>query len=502
MVLTEEQKNVVNHGGNARVIAVAGSGKTSTAIEYCRHRAKSPILYLAFNRSVREEAARKFREAGLTNVTVETAHSLAFRRFNVGRRFQLHPTGGYKAVEIVDMFGLAGKKSAEFSLALARHVLDLVNLFCSNNSRKLEDVDYLPVVKDPQSRQFARKHLGKIKDLAYELLKRMYQGQTPITHDGYLKFWSLTDPLLSFQHVLFDEAQDANGSMLEIVARQEHSEKVLIGDPHQSIYAFRHAINSLSRVDYPQFTLTNSFRFGQHIAELAMKALRLKALVGLDGADVRVFGKGGSTEKSQRAVIARGNLALLDQAISEMLKGQVAKPAFIGGISSYTYLSEGGSLFDILYLSMEKKGKIRDPFIAAFGSLDELKAYTEETDDREVKLLVELVEKYGPSLFDFIKLLRERQVDVSECDTVYSTVHRAKGLEFDCVHLTEDFITADRIMKLQSAAEAPPKKGKEPTVLNLQQLNEEINLLYVALTRSRNVLSLPFSIDPARTYRR
>lgn len=502
MVLTEEQKDVVNHGGNARVIAVAGSGKTSTAIEYCRHRAQSPILYLAFNRSVREEAVRKLRAAGLTNVTVETAHSLAFRRFNVGSRFQLHPTGGYKAAEVVTMFGLTGKKPADYGLALARHVLDLVNYFCSNSHRRLEDVDYVPTVKDPKSRQFALKHLGRIRELAYELLKRMFQRQAPISHDAYLKFWSLTDPRLSFRHVLFDEAQDANGSMLDIVTRQQHTEKVLIGDPHQSIYAFRYAINSLSQVDYPQFTLTNSFRFGQNIAELAMKALRLKSLLGIDGSDVRIFGKGKSTKKEQRAVIARGNLALLDQAISEMLKGQVTKPSFIGGIGSYTYLSEGGSLFDILYLSMGKKDKVRDPFIAAFGSLDELKKYTEETDDREVKLLLEVVEKYGPSLFDFIKLLRERQVDGSECDTVYSTVHRAKGLEFDCVQLTEDFITADRIMKLQAAAEAPPMKGKEPVVLDYQQLKEEIHLLYVALTRTRNVLSMPFSIDPTRAFRR
>ena len=79
-MLTEEQKAIVNSTGNIRINAVAGSGKTTTIIEYAASRPRgSKILYLAFNKSVRLEAARKFEDRGLHNVKVETAHSLAYK---------------------------------------------------------------------------------------------------------------------------------------------------------------------------------------------------------------------------------------------------------------------------------------------------------------------------------------------------------------------------------------------------------------------------------------
>ena len=57
--LTEEQKAIINSTGDIRINAVAGSGKTTTIIEYAATRPPgSRILYLAFNKSVRLEATR------------------------------------------------------------------------------------------------------------------------------------------------------------------------------------------------------------------------------------------------------------------------------------------------------------------------------------------------------------------------------------------------------------------------------------------------------------
>ena len=71
MELTKEQIEIVNSSGNIKINAVAGSGKTTTIIEYAKSRPKSAkILYLAFNKSVKLEAMKKFSEQGLTNVKV------------------------------------------------------------------------------------------------------------------------------------------------------------------------------------------------------------------------------------------------------------------------------------------------------------------------------------------------------------------------------------------------------------------------------------------------
>lgn len=80
MELTPEQHAIINSTGNIKINAVAGSGKTTTIIEYAKARpASSKILYLAFNKSVKLEAAKKFSNKALHNVKVETAHSLAYK---------------------------------------------------------------------------------------------------------------------------------------------------------------------------------------------------------------------------------------------------------------------------------------------------------------------------------------------------------------------------------------------------------------------------------------
>src|SRR5450432_4888927 len=98
MQLTEEQKAVINTNSNLVINAVAGSGKTTTLIEYAKTRsAKSKILYLAFNKTVKTEAIQKFAAAGI-HVKTETAHSLAYDHIIKFSNYQV--TQGYKSYEL------------------------------------------------------------------------------------------------------------------------------------------------------------------------------------------------------------------------------------------------------------------------------------------------------------------------------------------------------------------------------------------------------------------
>jgi len=119
MNLTKEQKDIIASTGNIKINAVAGSGKTTTVIEYAATRpAGSRILYLAFNKSVKQEAIRKFASRGLSNVTVETAHSLAFRHIVSRSRYKVR-SQGYKTHEFVELLKLpgSGEKHAEYIAA-------------------------------------------------------------------------------------------------------------------------------------------------------------------------------------------------------------------------------------------------------------------------------------------------------------------------------------------------------------------------------------------------
>ena len=56
MNLTEEQKEIVESQSQITLVnAYAGTGKTSTLVEYCKKRAESKILYLAYNSSMAKQ---------------------------------------------------------------------------------------------------------------------------------------------------------------------------------------------------------------------------------------------------------------------------------------------------------------------------------------------------------------------------------------------------------------------------------------------------------------
>lgn len=67
-VLTDEQLQIVHSRHDLKINACAGSGKTTTLIQYAAQQpASCRILYLAFNKSVRLEAQHRFSRHGLTN---------------------------------------------------------------------------------------------------------------------------------------------------------------------------------------------------------------------------------------------------------------------------------------------------------------------------------------------------------------------------------------------------------------------------------------------------
>ncbi len=498
MKLTDEQNSVVDHEGNGLVRAVAGSGKTEALKHFCLRRAKEPILYLVYNKAMREEAARKFKKSGLTNVTIETTHSLAYRNYGVRARYRLHEKGGYRVVDLITRPEIAGKVKPDALFATAHHALGFLNYYCNSNVTKMEDLNYIETIKDAQSKQFAAANLSTILSTAYGMMKDMYQGTIPITHDAYLKLYALSGPTLEYSYILCDEAQDTSGVSLGIIMQQEWPKKILVGDDGQQLYSFRHAINSLAKVDYKSFSLTNSFRFDQRIADLAMKALRLKSMLALPGWDAKVTGLGDGKATGIRAVLARGNLSLIVQAIDDMIYGTARNPCFEGGFHTYTYLGEGGSLFDILYLYLGQHARIRDELIKSFNCFEELLEYQALTNDRELILMSQVVVKYGPALFDYIRMLRESQVPKERADTLYASTHKSKGQEYPTVSLCDDFITADKIATMQKKAAQPPAKGEKPFVIDPQQVNEEINCLYVAITRTQSTITMPFSIDEVR----
>ena len=487
MQLTPEQQQIIGSAGHIKINAVAGSGKTTTILEYANTRpAGSRILYLAFNKSVKLEATRKLLEKGISNVTVETAHSLAFRHIVYQNNYTVKSTG-YKTNEIVALLQLqaSGEKHGEF--ILANHINKFISFFCNSDKQRVQDLNYLDTITDNKVKAFIRPYYPYIEKQTRLLLSKMDKGEIEITHDFYLKKFQLSNPKLNYDYILFDEGQDASAAMLDVFLNQ-NATKVIVGDTHQQIYSWRFAVNSLEKVDFTTSNLSTSFRFDTSIAQLANRILEYKKYIDNE-AKITIIGKGNNSQVTTKAVIARTNLGLLLKAIDIVtVERKLKRIYFEGNINSYTYADDGASLYDVLNLYNHKKHLIHDSLIKSMKSIEELEDYIEKTEDVQLGMMIEIVKEYGNEIPGIIKEIKSKHVENDEkekAEMIFSTVHRCKGMEYDEVFLADDFITEDRLEKQKD------RKDKNPA-----KINEEINLLYVAVTRTKNILHIPDSILP------
>jgi superfamily I DNA/RNA helicase len=489
MKLTQEQLAIINSTGNIKINAVAGSGKTTTIIEYAKARpGSSKILYLAFNKSVKMEAIKKFAEKGLDNVKVETAHSLAYRNIVFRHKYEVRPQG-YKTYEIAELLRLKGSGEKHAEYVLANHINKFVAYFCNSDKPKVHDLNYLDVVFGMEAISFVTLYYDYIEQQTRRFLSKMDNGEIQITHDFYLKKFQLSNPKLPFDYILFDEGQDASPAMLDVFLKQRAT-KVIVGDTHQQIYSWRFAVNSLELARFKTFQLSTSFRFSQDIAKLAMAILEWKNHLTECG-PFQITGNGESKTVKSKAVVARTNLGLLLKAIEFITeKKRVRHIYFEGNIASYTYADEGTSLYDVLNLYNGKRTLIRDSLLREMKDMDELEDYIEKTEDVQLGMMVEIVKEYENEIPNLIKTLKEMQVENDQKDKaemIFSTVHKCKGMEYDEVHIVEDFITEEKLEKTNLKTEEE---------VNLARLNEEINLLYVAATRTRNHIYIPDKLIP------
>ncbi len=491
MQLTDEQIAIIGSSGNIKINAVAGSGKTTTIIEYARTRPEdSRILYLAFNKSVRLEAQKKFNDKCLHNVTVETAHSIAYR-YTVSRYGYKIRALEYKSTDIVQCLGLTVNGGDKHDVyVIANHILKFAAYFCNSDKEKVSELDYLTLIQEPEAKTFVQNNYEFIELQTRTFLGMMNKGEIEITHDFYLKRFQLLYPKLPFDYILFDEGQDASASMLDVFFRQEAT-KVIVGDTHQQIYSWRFAVNSLEKADFTTYQLSKSFRFPQEIANLAEAVLQRKELLG-EYKGVNISGLGRSTEVKAKAILARTNLGLLVRAIEFVTgKKDLGSIYFEGNINSYMYADEGASLYDILNLYNGDKKNIRDVLIRNMRDIVELEDYIEKTEDAQLGMMLEIVKEYGNRIPSIIKSIKDKHVENSErenAEIIFSTVHRCKGLEYDVVQLVDDFLTEDKLEKQLASG--------DKSEYQLSRLNEEINLLYVAVTRARNQLIIPLDLLP------
>ncbi len=466
--LTLEQQAVVDCQFNDILIvnAYAGTGKTSTLVQFCEARKNSSILYLSYNSSMKKEAEIKFKH--LPNVNVKTMHSLAYTELDIANKYK-NRLGSLRAKDLVDA-GIVARIPLGQQNLYATAILRLLRLFCNTNQ------EIMPFLRDIEKspNNYELPFMVSMPFILNSTLALWKDIQTPkcklpYEHDFYLKSYQLSKAKLDYDYILVDEAQDINACVIDIVLNQAKAKKVFIGDTYQSIYKFRGAVNSLEILSKrPRSTtlyLTQSFRCPQSIANIANMYLNiLNAPKPFRGTKKSVC-----QSNEPKAILCRTNARLFDVAIANIEK----KLFIVGGVDSCNF----DDLLDVQKLMFKKHEYIKSPFIAGFKDIKELLEYSKDTGEIDLQQKVMVLYKYmKQDIRLLIKQIKGQCVKKQEkADIVLSTGHKSKGLEWDDVEILDDFVNIKKTIEEEEEIIVP---------------KEELNLLYVAVTRAKRALAV------------
>lgn len=488
------QNGIFEFGENGRghgvVEAAAGSGKTSTLVELARRlTAKHPsanIIFLAFNKHIADELGTRL--AG-TNASARTIHSVGNSAVtgSVGRTTIDARKYNTLAQEWVDRnilrFPEDERKdaAAEVPGVLAKLV----------NFARLTLVD----AKDAAALDAMCLHFDI--EVAYPSLlfgalpTILEQGKEAARNKKIIDFtdmiWlpvALNLNLQKFDFILCDESQDLSACQLELVMKmcKPDSRVVFVGDRNQSILGFAGADNLsvnkiISRTNATTLPLSISYRCpASHIRLAQMVVPSIEARPNAPEGEI-VFAKNeDDLQKMVQAsdlIICRLTAPLIKECI-KLIKNKVS--ARVRGRDI------GKDLVSLLKKVAKMEGFSYDKvvaFLESYRALQEDFLRQKKADESMIESLNDRVSCLQVCAESFLDAKSIGQLS-AEIEALFddnrpavwlSTIHRAKGLE------------ADRVFILKP--EKLPLRWK-----NQQdwQFSQELNLLYVALTRAKKVL--------------
>lgn len=454
---------VENEIGSLVVEARAGTGKTTTGVEACnRIDADKSITFVAFNKSIAEELKWKVS----SNVRAMTSHSMGFRSLMFAN----------KKIKVDQNKCRNIYRQRDFNPALEGSTMQLVSLGKTTDTR-YPDLDQLLNYYDINAEA---DYLETIVEQAKDVLDESLNNMDVIDFDDMIYLPALgRSRLYPVDYLFVDEAQDMNAAQLAMFRRamKFESRLIAIGDRNQSIYGFRGAdVEAIPRIisefDAKRLPLSTCYRCAESIIQLAQQIVpEIQPKPNAPKGEIhniisdRIFDKA----KSGDLILCRINAPLVNYALSFISRG--IKAQVLGR-------DIGKSLLSLMSKILKR--------YTADSVVDFLRALQEYTYTETAKLLA--AEKYSMAgaledksetlivLCSHAKTLDDIPVLIEKIfsDEIYgitlSSIHKAKGMEADSV-----FILRPDLLPY------PKAKG--------WQLQQELNLKYVAITRAKNELT-------------
>ncbi|NXD44006.1 FBH1 helicase, partial [Copsychus sechellarum] len=267
--LTHEQQRILNHkiepGQTVKIMAFAGTGKTSTLVKYAEKFQELKFLYLTFNKAAAEKGKKVFPR----NVTCKTFHSLAFG--SIGRHYKDKGKLNFSKLSVYSISFLLQNRKGQSLFIRGKTVTQTLENFFSSSDEEICEEHTPQWFKNSNgqmelmSREEKRISVEEAREIWHNMKKLDgdVEKKYKMTCDGYLKLWQLSKPQLSGYDAIFvDEAQDCTPG-----------EQILF-------------VNSKHFPADPRIFSVQSFRFGPEIAYVGSaildvcKGVRGKTLLG------------------------------------------------------------------------------------------------------------------------------------------------------------------------------------------------------------------------------
>jgi superfamily I DNA/RNA helicase len=458
-----------------RIDAYAGTGKTTT-LQLLAGSSSQRGLYLAFNRSIAEEAQQRFPQ----HVACATSHSIAFR--SIRRAFgypEWKLTGALTPNMIAASFKMPESITFRSGVTLPNLlycsiVLDSIKRYLQsddeNPQRKhIPRYGCLEAIPEDQFDKFTDQAIDHVQ-VIWNAMRHKSNG-LPLSHDGYLKLWALSRPQSNMDYIMVDEAQDLNPVVLGVLQRME-CPVIYVGDPYQQIYDWRGAVNAMEQVvTKHRILLSQSFRFGSAIANAATIVLRelgakqpVRGLLGIESHLSRV---------RPDVILARSNAGVIGSVLQCLARGVSCH--VLGGTRELKRVLED--------VKRVKQGAIaQSPELLGFNIWKDVMAFSVQPEGEYLRSFVSLVQEYGEDTM--LRAIAKCEKEESKARVVCSTTHKAKGREWNYVRVDSDFDSA--LMRAFKASSPNRGRGDHQT-----SLNAEARLLYVAMTRAKIAVHLP-----------
>lgn len=501
---TDEQLAAVEAGRTRQSVmltAYAGTAKTTT-LELMGKVIKAPALALAFNVSIKKELEKRFEP----NFQVKTLNGLgygAMMRALPGVTFQ--PPDGRKIGKLVTHV------AKENRIELISETWDTTKslVIRAMNAGVVPHDEGQPLMPDNgrtwqglmEDEHIVPDDFSFFQNLAYQVLEKSNEmtGQGIISFDDQVYYSvCIAGKFPQFPVMVVDEAQDLsplNHAMLELAKRPD-GRLIVVGDPRQAIYSFRGAdsqsMRKLRRLkpdgEWTDLPLTLTFRCPKIIVERQQAhAPGFKAAeANAPGRVIRLGDPVDSTwswddvmmavQDARVAVLCRNNAPLIGLAF-KLLRRRISVQ-MAGRDIGKGLVTLSRKVFPEDHMGRdEMKGLLEaweETEVSAANVADKPEA-AEAARDRAESLRAVIgfaeVEDAG-KLRATLKSLFDRE----DGQVLLSTIHRAKGLEWDAVLHLDPWRVPSKWASLAARAG------------NGVALEQEMNLRYVCETRTRELL--------------